>query len=97
MRIAGLVLLFAGFTWDCWTTFSIRPIARAVFLVHAKGLRQLPDKAYSREEVENEMRDTTLDTIGRYPSFSYPGLTMLAGGLMLAGARRPSKAPSNDA
>src|SRR4051812_9081359 len=87
MRIVGFILLFGGFVWLSWAAFSIRPIARAVVVAHYDRLPKSADAIYSREDVQREMRETTVDAILRYPSFMFPGTTMLAGGLLLAFTR----------
>ena len=46
------------------------------------------DTSYSREDVQKEIRETAFDAFNRYPSFSLPGVTMLAGGLLLAFTRK---------
>jgi len=75
---------------DLLRRVSIRAIARAVVVVRYDRLPKAPDATYSREDIQREMRETTFDAIQKYPSFTYPGITMLAGGLLLAFARRGS-------
>jgi hypothetical protein len=84
MRIVGFLLLFGGFAWLSLAVFCIRPTARSVVVMHYDRLPKAPDTSYSREDVQREMRATTFDAIERYPSLMYPGITMLAGGLLLA-------------
>ncbi len=88
MRIVGFLFLFGGFACLCLGTASISPITRAVVIKRSHQLPAAPDATYSREDIQKEMRDTTLEAVGRYPSFLYPGIAMLAGGLLLAFARR---------
>lgn len=96
MRIVGFLSLFGGFAWLCYSAFSVRPIARAVVVAHYERLPKAPDATYSREDIQKEMRETTFDAIQRCPSFMYPGITMLAGGLLLAfSRRRPTPNASN--
>jgi hypothetical protein len=67
---------------------AVRPIGRAVFY---RQVSQLPDRPYSRDELTDKARDVMLETIDRIPSILIPAGCMLAGGFVLAFARRSSK------
>ena len=90
MRVAGFLLLLGGFAWHCWSAFSLPPIARAVLVSHYDRFLPAPGVTYSREDVKRAMREVTIEVVERGPSYVYPGMAMLGGGLFLAFARKRS-------
>lgn len=90
MRKLGFLLLLVGFAWLALQQLNIvmrtelRPVGEAQ---HAK-LSTDPNHPYTEQEVRTHIRETALAVNARFPVVLAPGLTMLAGGLLLAFARR---------
>ena len=98
MRKLGFLLLFVGFAWLALQQFNIfmgaglRPVGLAQ---HAK-LSTDPNHRYTDQGVRDHIRETALAVNERFPTVLAPGVTMLAGGLLLAFANRRRK-PDNAA
>lgn len=89
MRLLGYALLSIGFLWLLDCQFCAGPRARTIVLHHYD---QLPNQqSFTREQVEQSIRAPVFQLVDALPWLIWPGLTMLAGGILLDRARRRQK------
>jgi hypothetical protein len=90
MRKLGFLLLFVGFAWLALQQFDIfmRAGLRSVGLAQHAKLSDDPNHRYTDQDVRTHIRETALAVNELFPVVLAPGITMLAGGLLLAFATR---------
>ena len=86
MRKLGFFLLLVGFAWLALLQFNtfMRADLRSVGLAQYAKLSTDQNHRYTREEVQEHIRDTALAVNALFPFILAPGATMLVGGLLLA-------------
>lgn len=99
MRKLGYTLLFVGFAWISFQQLNglLRVRLRSVALYATVSPN--PSKTYTRDDVRQHVRDTTLATYDLFPVVILPGVIMLLGGLILArsssGRKRDGAQPTS--
>ncbi|KAF1710656.1 hypothetical protein CSC70_08380 [Pseudoxanthomonas kalamensis DSM 18571] len=90
MRKLGFILLFSGFAWLTFQQFEnfMRAGLRHVGLSQYAKLSADPNHKYTEQDVRTHIRETALAVNEQFPVVLAPGFTMLAGGLLLALAKR---------
>lgn len=91
MRRLGVILLVAGFLWllAMQVQVSMRGGIRPVLRTQYNQLDAMAKPSYSREEVEEFIRNTAGDAFDAQPLFALPGAICFIGGLLAL--RRPRR------
>jgi len=90
VRKLGFLILFVGFAWLSMQQFHMfmRADLRSIGQAQFAKLSSDPNHHYTEQDVRTQIRETALAVNSRFPLVLAPGLLMLAGGFLLAFARR---------
>ena len=83
-RLIGLVLLWCGFLWLCFNSLTLPANIRPVVGAHFAHLPKEDNATITAREMRYEIHDVAVDLLKSEPSFVYPGVVMLIGGLLIA-------------
>ncbi|HVK59827.1 MAG TPA: hypothetical protein VM735_13660 [Candidatus Kapabacteria bacterium] len=86
LRGTGFTLVAIGFAWLLFVQLSIRPIARAIVVTRYESID--PNKRFTAEDVQNQVRLSTFELVNKMPFIIGPGIVMGMGAILLGDASR---------
>ena len=95
LKPIGIIFLILGLIWLVGNAIYTDPLARALTGSYYAKINALESNTLNKGEVRSIVKDAISDLHAMQPPYTYPGLLMLVGGLMLAFCKPRKKENEN--